>query len=87
MAERGAMRARHLAWALALAVPLIMLCYFWANLHIGYRFGLGAKAPADLLAICNDASEQGGCVGARPGRAQLERHHQHRHRRGHRRSF
>ena len=56
MAERGMVRARHLTWALALAVPLIMLCYFWANLHIGYRLGLGAKAPADLLAICNDAS-------------------------------
>ncbi|MCJ7751379.1 MAG: hypothetical protein MUQ65_09845, partial [Armatimonadetes bacterium] len=54
MAERGAMRARHLTYAFIVAVPLIMVCYFWASLHIGYQSGLEAKAPADLLAICND---------------------------------
>jgi hypothetical protein len=53
LAERGMVSARHLTWALILVVPLIMVCYFWASVHIGYRFGLGAKAPADLLAICS----------------------------------
>jgi hypothetical protein len=35
-----------------------MVCYFWASVHIGYRFGLGAKAPADLLAICNGITDK-----------------------------
>jgi energy-converting hydrogenase Eha subunit A len=54
MAERGVVRPRHLTYALVVAVPLVMLSYFWASVHIGYKFGLEAKAPADLLAICND---------------------------------
>jgi hypothetical protein len=56
IAERGPMRARPLALILLLAVPLTMISYFWANIHIGYQFGLGAKAPADLLSITNDAT-------------------------------
>jgi len=58
MAERGVVRARHLAWVIIAAVPLIMLSYFWASVHIGYRFGIGAKSPADLLAIADGASSK-----------------------------
>jgi hypothetical protein len=58
LAERGMARASHLTWALILSVPLIMVCYFWASVHIAYRFGLGAKAPADLLAICNGITDK-----------------------------
>lgn len=58
IAERGVVRARHLSWAIVLAVPLIMLCYFWASVHVGYRLGLESRAPADLLAICSDASKK-----------------------------
>jgi len=54
IAERGVVRASHFTWAIMLAVPLIMLCYFWASVHIGYQFGVAAKSPANLLAICSD---------------------------------
>jgi hypothetical protein len=56
IAERGVMRARHFAWAIVLAVPLIMLSYFWASLHIGYQFGVAAKSPPDMLAISSGTS-------------------------------
>jgi hypothetical protein len=56
IAERRRVSARHLAWAIMVAVPLIMLSYFWASVHIGYRFGITAKSPADLLAISSDAA-------------------------------
>ena len=58
MAERGVVKARHLAWVVIAAVPLIMLSYFWATVHIGYQFGIGAKSPADLLAIADGASSK-----------------------------
>ncbi len=58
MAERGVVRARHLAWAMMLAVPFIMLCYFWATMHIGYRWGIAAKSPADLLAIADGSASK-----------------------------
>lgn len=54
IAERGVVRASHFAWAIILAVPLTMLCYFWASVHIGYQFGVAAKSPTNLLAICSD---------------------------------
>jgi hypothetical protein len=56
IAERRRVNARHLAWAIMVALPLIMLSYFWASLHIGCRFGMAAKSPADLLAISSDAA-------------------------------
>ena len=58
IAERGAVRARHFAWAIILAIPLIMLSYFWASVHIGYRFGMGAKIPPDMLFVCRQASDK-----------------------------
>jgi hypothetical protein len=41
MAEGGRMERRRLAFVLLLVVPVAMLCYFWANLHVGYRLGMG----------------------------------------------
>jgi len=58
VAERGAMRQSHFAWAIILAVPLIMLSYFWASLHVGYRFGMGARIPPDMLEVCRQGSEK-----------------------------
>ncbi|MFB3882829.1 MAG: DUF6785 family protein [Armatimonadota bacterium] len=45
MAEGGRLQRRRLAAAMALAVPLTVGCYFWANLHYGYRIGLSAGTP------------------------------------------
>jgi hypothetical protein len=58
LAERGAMPARQLAWALLLAVPLIMVCYFWASVHVGYQFGMQAKAHSDMLGVCRQATDK-----------------------------
>ena len=58
IAERGVVRASHFTWAIMLSVPLIMLCYFWASVHIGYQFGVAAKSPANLLAICSDMTSK-----------------------------
>ena len=41
MAEGGRMERPRIAVALAVVAPLAMLCYFWANVHLGYRMGLG----------------------------------------------
>jgi hypothetical protein len=48
MSEQVKMRPRRLAWLMAAVVPLGMLTYFWASLHIGYRVGLGAKASEGI---------------------------------------
>jgi len=58
MAERGMVRANHLTWAIALAAPLIMLSYFWASVHIGYRFGLNAKVYPDIIFVCRQGSDK-----------------------------
>ncbi len=58
MAERGVVRANHFAWAIILAIPLVMLSYFWASTHVGYRFGMGAKIPADMLFVCRQGSDK-----------------------------
>jgi hypothetical protein len=58
IAERGAMRARHFAYAIILAIPLIMISYFWASAHVGYRFGMGAKIPQDMLEVCRQGSDK-----------------------------
>ena len=41
MAEGGRMQRKRVALALAITAPLVMLCYFWANIHFGYHMGLG----------------------------------------------
>jgi hypothetical protein len=58
MAERGMVRANHFAWAILLAIPLIMLSYFWASVHIGYRFGFNAKVYPDTIEVCRQASDK-----------------------------
>jgi len=58
MAERGVVQARHFAWAIILVIPLVMLSYFWASVHIGYRFGMGAKIPPDMLFVCRQGSDK-----------------------------
>lgn len=44
MAEGERMERPRIAWGLAVIVPVAMLCYFWASIHIGYQFGLGTSA-------------------------------------------
>lgn len=58
IAERGAVRANHFAWAIILAIPLIMLSYFWASVHVGYQFGMGGKIPPDMLVVCRQGSDK-----------------------------
>ena len=41
MAEGGRMERRRIALALAVTVPVVVLCYFWASLHLGYRWAWG----------------------------------------------
>ena len=45
MAEGGRMERRRLVAAMALVVPLTMICYFWCNLHYGYSIGMSAGTP------------------------------------------
>jgi len=40
MAEKSGIAPRRLALVLIAVVPLAMLCYFWANLHLGYSMGM-----------------------------------------------
>jgi len=60
MAERSALQRSRLACVMVGAIALGMLAYFWANIHFGYRAGLGtgmthpwmvvtARAPAEKL--------------------------------------
>lgn len=46
MSEDGRMERKRITVALAVVVPLTILCYFWANIHFGYRIGLAAKTTA-----------------------------------------
>jgi hypothetical protein len=48
LAEQIKLKPRRFALLLILAVPLGMLTYFWASIHIGYHLGLGAKASRTL---------------------------------------
>ena len=52
MAERNAINPTPLAWIIMAAVPLTMLCYFWASIHVGYHLGMGtAKASQSLIFV------------------------------------
>jgi hypothetical protein len=42
MADNGRMQRRRIALALAVVAPFAVLCYFWANLHLGYQMGMGS---------------------------------------------
>jgi hypothetical protein len=51
MASEGRMSRRRLALAMTLVVPVVMLSYFWTNLHYGYRYGMAsATVNPNLLA-------------------------------------
>ncbi|MHC5034959.1 MAG: DUF6785 family protein, partial [Planctomycetota bacterium] len=50
MSERGRMDRRRLAIAMALVVPLTVLCYFWVSVHYGYQLGLAtARVNREML--------------------------------------
>jgi hypothetical protein len=51
MAEGGRMDRRRLVVAMAVTVPLTLVCYFWANLHYGYSIGISAGTPNEELAM------------------------------------
>ncbi|MGD0112292.1 MAG: DUF6785 family protein [Armatimonadota bacterium] len=59
MAERAAINPTSLAWIMVAVVPLVMLCYFWANLHIGYHLGMSTSyTHRDFTAVARVNSEK-----------------------------
>ena len=59
MAERASINPTSLAAIMMAVVPLTMICYFWASLHIGYELGLGtAKASRSLIFVPREASDK-----------------------------
>ena len=56
LAGRGRIEARRLGLILLAVVPLAMVMYFWANLHVGYSYGLGAKANSGLEWVAQDTT-------------------------------
>ena len=59
MAERASINPTTLAWLMIGIVPLTMVCYFWASLHIGYHTGLGtSKVAQDLIFVARQASDE-----------------------------
>jgi len=59
MAERASIGPRALAMLVFAVVPLTMVCYFWASIHIGYDMGLGtSKASRSLIFVPREASEK-----------------------------
>jgi hypothetical protein len=59
MAERDAINPTRLAWVIMAAVPLVMLCYFWASIHVGYHLGMGtAKASQSLIFVPRETSQK-----------------------------
>jgi hypothetical protein len=59
MAERASINPTHLAWIMMAVVPLTMLCYFSASIHVGYDLGLGsAKISRDTIFVARDTSEK-----------------------------
>ena len=59
MAERASINPTHLAWIMMAVVPLTMVCYFWASIHVGYHFGLGtSNISRDTIFVARDTSEK-----------------------------
>jgi hypothetical protein len=59
MAERAAINPTHLAFVMMAVVPLTMLLYFWASVHVGYQLGLGtAKVSRQTIFVARDTSEK-----------------------------
>jgi hypothetical protein len=59
MAERASINPTRLAWLMMIVVPLTMISYFWASLHVGYHLGLGtANVDRDIVFVARDASQK-----------------------------
>jgi hypothetical protein len=59
MAERARINPTQLAWIMMAVVPLTMVLYFWASIHVGYDLGLGtAKISRETIFVARDTSEQ-----------------------------
>jgi len=58
MADRVNANPSRMAWILVAVIPLMMVSYFWANLHIGYHYGLGSKSDPDMTQVCRQATDK-----------------------------
>jgi len=58
LAERVGASQSWLAWLSMAAVPLAMLCYFWANLALAYSHGLEAKGDLNLVYVSRQVTEK-----------------------------
>lgn len=59
MADRLSVSQKRLAAIMMAVVPLTMICYFWASMHIGYELGLGtSKASRSLIFVPREASDK-----------------------------
>jgi hypothetical protein len=58
MSERRAFSPRLLSAAMVLAVPIIVLIYFWTYLHLGYHHGLEGGANIYLVQMPSGVAEE-----------------------------
>jgi hypothetical protein len=59
MAERASINPAHLAAVMMAVVPLTMLFYFWASVHVGYGLGLGtSNISRSTIFVARDTSEK-----------------------------
>jgi len=59
MSERASINPTSLAWLMMGVVPLAMVSYFWASLHIGYHLGMGtAKVDRGLIFVARETSDK-----------------------------
>jgi hypothetical protein len=56
MAHQRGFSQRAVVLIMMVMVPLSMLVYFWANLHIGYQRGLGAGSNWSMMFVSRSAS-------------------------------
>ena len=59
MAERTSTNPTSLAWLMMAIIPLTMVCYFWASLHVGYQLGLGSsKVSQSIVFVARETSNK-----------------------------
>ena len=58
MSERRAISSRVLSLLMIAAIPLIVLVYFWAHLHLGYHHGLEAGSNIALVQMPSNVAEE-----------------------------
>ncbi len=56
MSNRAGVGPRRMAWVIAVSIPVIMLSYFWASLHTGYRLGMEARANIEVMQFCSSST-------------------------------